>query len=959
MELAVEQHQLESKTFKVKMNQVLNENERLLEQVISKDIVNIIVNSSVDTASVNVHESQSQVKDTIIKKLKERIKSLSGNIKEDKIKKDLEEIETINIKLDHRVSNLIAENEHLKQTYKQLYDLIKSSRIRSKEQCDDLIDQVNLKSMEISDLIASLQEKVLVITALKDDLRKPKGKALADDVVTSHSIALEILKVDVEPLAPKFLNNRTVYSDYLRHTQELAAILKEVVEQGKSQNPLNNSLDHAYFFQLLFDELLTPPPSVDHPAPEVITLIGEVVASEPAASTGLPSSTTVDQDVTLPSNSQTTPKTQSLIIPNVAEEDNHDIDVVHMNNDPFFGIPIPKVPSYQSSSMDFIHTIVHPDHQISKHNSKWTKDHPLENIIGEVARLFFTRLQLHEQALFCYYDAFLTVAEPKTYKDAFTQSCWIKAIGLRVQAEESSLWVETSSTRMTGPATGQGTSNDTDFHLEVHTHNNHFFENVNHHVTQGMHREEQLDSDVDSNIDDYDKIIPYHQYQSNSEVKNVPTKVSPVLPDQTSMITILDDMRLKLEGYMNTNKEQSLTNDSLKAELERYKTQVQNLEQCNVKRDLEQRVIKRNKQNADLEEKIVSLKQQLSQQVESNKSLKTKSKKLKTDNKACIEDNLCKEVSEYMKIFNELDKEYDQCMIDKKCLEIENKNLLIQNECLLAESVFKDICSLVLTSDNVVPISVEPCSNYDKEQTKNLELEAEISKVLQLLIDKERRCSHIETEYLNLELKFQKYKECFENPQVCNNLNSPELNIFFEINKLKEQLQGKDNIIRKLKAHINNMKDVSTGPSLSTLEIENTQLKEELTAVGLRMIVLEMKMCQLKHVFKNCIRIKSVPDASKSKSKSDKKIHKNLPARSDMCPLTRITKPEVVSLENSESVRTSEPTNNVTVTPRFSEKTLTSYKRKDRNTKDTCTGSPSNIEIMPGDTRIEESADSF
>ncbi|GJR64925.1 hypothetical protein Tco_0010990 [Tanacetum coccineum] len=55
-EQAVEQHRLESKTFEVKMNQVLNENERLFKQVISKDIVNIIVNSSVDDASVNVHE---------------------------------------------------------------------------------------------------------------------------------------------------------------------------------------------------------------------------------------------------------------------------------------------------------------------------------------------------------------------------------------------------------------------------------------------------------------------------------------------------------------------------------------------------------------------------------------------------------------------------------------------------------------------------------------------------------------------------------------------------------------------------------------------------------------------------------------------------------------------------------------------------------------------------------------
>ncbi|GJT47258.1 retrovirus-related pol polyprotein from transposon TNT 1-94 [Tanacetum coccineum] len=152
---------------------------------------------------LNELKAQSQEKDTVIKKLKERIKSLSGKMNEDKIKKDLEEIETINIELDHRVSKLIAENEHLKQTYKQLYDSIKPARIRSKEQCDDLINQVNLKSVEISDLNASLPEKVLGITALKDDLRELKGKSLVDNVVTKHTIDPEMLKIDVEPITPK------------------------------------------------------------------------------------------------------------------------------------------------------------------------------------------------------------------------------------------------------------------------------------------------------------------------------------------------------------------------------------------------------------------------------------------------------------------------------------------------------------------------------------------------------------------------------------------------------------------------------------------------------------------------------------------------------------------------------------------------------------------------------------
>ncbi|GKD99310.1 retrovirus-related pol polyprotein from transposon TNT 1-94 [Tanacetum coccineum] len=176
----------------------------------------------------------------------------------------------------------------------------------------------------------------------------------------------------------------------------------------------------------MFDELLTPPPNVDYPATEVVAPIHEVVAPVPVVSTGLPSLTNVDQDAPSPSHSQTTPENQPPVIPNDVEEDNHDIEIAHMGNDPYFGILIPKIPSNQSSSLDSIHIIVHPDHEISKHNSKWTKDHLLENIIGELARPVSTRLQLHKQALFCYYDAFLTAVEPKTYKDALTQSCWIE-----------------------------------------------------------------------------------------------------------------------------------------------------------------------------------------------------------------------------------------------------------------------------------------------------------------------------------------------------------------------------------------------------------------------------------------------------------------------------------------------------------------------------------------------------
>nr|GEY95240.1 reverse transcriptase domain-containing protein [Tanacetum cinerariifolium] len=79
-------------------------------------------------------------------------------------------------------------------------------------------------------------------------------------------------------------------------------------------------------------------PTEGHHAPEVIASITKVVALEPVASTGSPSLKTIDQDAPSPSNSQTTPKTQSPIIPIDVVEDNQYLDVAHMNNDMFFGV---------------------------------------------------------------------------------------------------------------------------------------------------------------------------------------------------------------------------------------------------------------------------------------------------------------------------------------------------------------------------------------------------------------------------------------------------------------------------------------------------------------------------------------------------------------------------------------------------------------------------------------------
>nr|GFA09332.1 retrovirus-related Pol polyprotein from transposon TNT 1-94 [Tanacetum cinerariifolium] len=138
--------------------------------------------------------------------------------------------------------------------------------------------------------------------------------------------------------------------------------------------------DWDLLFQPLFDELLTPLPSVDHPALEFITPIAEVVAPKPAASTGSHSSTTVDQDAPSP-------------------------NVGHMNNNSFFGVEeSTKTPTFcddplqeslhEESTSQGSSSNMRQTHTPFESLGRWTKDHPIANMIGEPTRSVSTRKQL-------------------------------------------------------------------------------------------------------------------------------------------------------------------------------------------------------------------------------------------------------------------------------------------------------------------------------------------------------------------------------------------------------------------------------------------------------------------------------------------------------------------------------------------------------------------------------------
>ncbi|GJZ42965.1 hypothetical protein Tco_0590220, partial [Tanacetum coccineum] len=149
------------------------------------------------------------IKDTINRKLKESIKSLTGKDSLENVKKDIDEIETINIELEHNLN-------------------------------------------------AQLQEKVFVITALKNELRKLKGKNVVNTVVSKPNATLApgMFKLDIEPISPRLKNNRDAHEVYIEKTIEYADTLRGFVERVRLQDPSEPLLESACMFTKHVQELL-------------------------------------------------------------------------------------------------------------------------------------------------------------------------------------------------------------------------------------------------------------------------------------------------------------------------------------------------------------------------------------------------------------------------------------------------------------------------------------------------------------------------------------------------------------------------------------------------------------------------------------------------------------------------------------------------------------------------------
>ncbi|GKD80729.1 hypothetical protein Tco_1347568 [Tanacetum coccineum] len=181
-----------------------------------------------------------------------------------KIYKEIEILETSNIELEHSVAKLLTENEklhkeneHLKQTYKDLYDSIKKTRVQTKDHNDSLIAQINSKTVDNADLKAHIQEKF----AKPSLVGKPIFQPPRNQSVVRQPNAFKSKRPNFSK--PRFasqvnVNNvlsKLVTPHYLPKVREFVFVKPHyVIASGSSRNSskesyVSNDMAHNYYLE--------------------------------------------------------------------------------------------------------------------------------------------------------------------------------------------------------------------------------------------------------------------------------------------------------------------------------------------------------------------------------------------------------------------------------------------------------------------------------------------------------------------------------------------------------------------------------------------------------------------------------------------------------------------------------------------------------------------------------------
>nr|GEU29247.1 hypothetical protein [Tanacetum cinerariifolium] len=170
-----------------------------------------------------------QGKDNIIRQLKKQIFQLQETRSDTDRTLKVWSADSQITQLTEQVTNLQAqylfraENDKIKQHYKELYDSIKNTRAKHIEQVTALTTKnVNLK--------AQILEKV---------------NSVSKDHVNPKVLARGKYAIDVEPIVPRLRNNSDAHLDYLRHLKESVETIHDIVEEAKVVRPLDRSIVFA------------------------------------------------------------------------------------------------------------------------------------------------------------------------------------------------------------------------------------------------------------------------------------------------------------------------------------------------------------------------------------------------------------------------------------------------------------------------------------------------------------------------------------------------------------------------------------------------------------------------------------------------------------------------------------------------------------------------------------------
>ncbi|GJZ12309.1 hypothetical protein Tco_0547539 [Tanacetum coccineum] len=176
-------------------------------------------------------------------------------------------------------------------------------------------------------------------------------------------------------------------------------------------------------FQPMFDEHLEQS-RVNEPVPSATEINAQVVPP------GTSLSTTIAQDAPSTSASSSTSDMHHPVQhQEIAEEPTHEAppinhDVLHPSHNLVTGDP----GSAQSSSGNVNSAEPNQVNYPPDHLRRWTKDHPLDNIVGNPSRPVSTRKQLASDALWCCFHTELSKVEPKNFKMAVIEDCWFQAM---------------------------------------------------------------------------------------------------------------------------------------------------------------------------------------------------------------------------------------------------------------------------------------------------------------------------------------------------------------------------------------------------------------------------------------------------------------------------------------------------------------------------------------------------